>query len=416
MRKGFFTAVGAMVLGGTAALGQTPPTAAPEKAAPLAAAPAWPGPGYEADSADAAGQLTFSADYLLWWVRKGPSAGPLLTVGSPSDTIPGALGQPGTRSLFGDDGFNYHTFSGLRLNGGIGLTSGLALEGNYFVLERRSVGFSAASDAGGNPLIARPVINDHNGLEESYSTSTPGNIAGSTDIVTHTQLQGYEINLAATVARGEAGCLDLLAGYRYLDLREDLLFHDALTPLVPNYLTFDGGAVNPPSTLGDFDGFRTRNHFYGGQVGARWQGTFGPLAVSALAKVALGATEQRAQVEGASALLTPGAAAVVAPGGILALPSNGGSYSHSAFSVVPEFGLNLGWQVTPWLTANVGYTFLYWSDVARPGAQIDRRVSPFAVPTDQNFGMGSASGHPAFGFQSSDFWAQGLNFGVAVRF
>ena len=44
------------------------------------------------------------------------------------------------------------------------------------------------------------------------------------------------------------------------------------------------------------------------------------------------------------------------------------------------------------------------------------RVSPFVVPTDQNFGGGPATGHPAFGFHSSDFWAQGVNVGMTLRF
>jgi hypothetical protein len=39
------------------------------------------------------------------------------------------------------------------------------------------------------------------------------------------------------------------------------------------------------------------------------------------------------------------------------------------------------------------------------------------VPTDQAFGLaGPPSAHPVFGFHSSDFWAQGLNFGLTLRF
>ncbi len=414
MRNGFLAAIGTVVIGGTVAFGQAPPAAAP--AAGCSTFSTLPGPGCAADSADPWGRVTLSADYLLWWVRKGPGAGPLLTVGSPADAIPGALGQPGTVPLFGDGGFDYDTFSGLRLNASVGLIGDLALEGDYFALERRSVGFGVASDAAGSPLIARPVINDNSGLQESYSTSFPGSVAGASDVVTHTQLQGYEVNLALSLGRDEAGGLDLLAGYRYLSLREDLLFHDTLTPLVPDYLTFAGASANPPSTLSDFDTFRTRNHFYGGQVGARWRRAFGPLEVGVTGKVALGATEERVEIAGASALTAPGAAPVALPGGILAQATNSGRFSRSEFAIVPEFGVNLGWRVTPWLTARVGYTFLYWSDVARPGSQIDRRVSPFLVPTDQDFGTAAASGHPAFAFHGSDFWAQGLNFGLELRF
>jgi hypothetical protein len=54
--------------------------------------------------------------------------------------------------------------------------------------------------------------------------------------------------------------------------------------------------------------------------------------------------------------------------------------------------------------------------VARPGAEIDTRVNPFVVPSDQRFGTGPAGGHPLFDFHNSDFWAQGVNFGVTLRF
>jgi hypothetical protein len=427
MRNGFLAAVGVTLLGGAAAFAQTPSATSPAKsptvALPLAPAPeagccGSPALALAAPGCDGEGgwRATFSADYLLWWVRSGPTPGPLLTVGSANDAIPGALGQPGTVPIFGGENFAYHTFSGLRLGGSVILSSGLGLDGSGFVLERRSVGFRAASDASGNPLIARPVFNDHAGLQESYSTSFPGNLAGQSAIVSHTQLEGFDVNLAAELSRCESRRLVVLAGFRYLSLREDLLFQDALTPLTADFLTFDGASVNPPSTVADFDSFKTRNHFYGGQIGGRWEECFGKLSVGLTGKVALGGTEQRVVIEGGSVLNTPGTTSVVVPGGILAQVSNIGTHSRDVFSVVSEVGLNVGWQVTPNVSVNVGYTFIYWTDVLRPGAQIDTRVSPFVVPTDQNFGGGTPSGHPAFAFKNSDFWAQGVNFGVTLRF
>jgi hypothetical protein len=423
MRNGFFAAIGALALGGTAAFGQASPAPAPALPAAAPPAPAASSCDLRAPAAcddgqrDGWGRVALSADYLLWWVRKGPTPGPLLTLGSTADDpFEGALGQPHTAFLFGDHGLDYHTFSGMRLNGSVGLTSTFSLDGSYFVLERRSVGTNAPSDATGNPLIARPVIDDFNGLQESYSTSFPGAIAGQTDIVSHTRLQGFDVNLAATVMRGEFGRFDLLGGYRYLNLQEDLLFNDALTPLTTDYLTFLGPSVNPPNTLTDFDSFRTRNHFNGGQLGARWQRAFGRLEVDVTGKLALGATDQRVQIDGGTTLLTPGAAPTTVPGGILAQQSNIGTFSHSTFSLVPEVGLNVGVRITENVSAHVGYTFLYWTHVVRPGDEIDPRVNPFVVPSDQRFGAGPSGGHPVFSFHDSDFWAQGINFGVSLRF
>jgi hypothetical protein len=40
-------------------------------------------------------------------------------------------------------------------------------------------------------------------------------------------------------------------------------------------------------------------------------------------------------------------------------------------SFVPEAGIDVGYQLTRHLRAKAGYTFIYWTDVVRPGDQID---------------------------------------------
>jgi hypothetical protein len=133
-------------------------------------------------------------------------------------------------------------------------------------------------------------------------------------------------------------------------------------------------------------------------------------------KIALGTTQQLATIEGSSTLLVPGAAPVTAAGGILAQITNAGRHYRSEFSAVPEAGLNLGYQITERLTATVGYTFIYWSNVLRPGNQIDHTINPALPPTDQDFGNGLGQNRPAFAFHSSDFWAQGINLGLVFRY
>jgi hypothetical protein len=101
-----------------------------------------------------------------------------------------------------------------------------------------------------------------------------------------------------------------------------------------------------------------------------------------------------------------------APGGFLALPTNMGHFDRDHFAVVPEFGLHFGYQVTDHVRAFAGYTFLYWDNVVRPGNQIDLTVNPSQVPPHTLVG----APRPAFAFQGSDFWAQGLDFGLEFRF
>src|SRR4029077_16077599 len=117
------------------------------------------------------------------------------------------------------------------------------------------------------------------------------------------------------------------------------------------------------------------NHFFGGQAGGRLQWFCGNFSVGMTAQIALGATQQPPTIAGASYVVAPGVAPAVLPGGVLAQTSNIGRFYRDQFTVVPEAQLNFGWQVRPWMRVNVGYTFLYWSNVLRPGAQIDRSVN-----------------------------------------
>jgi hypothetical protein len=82
---------------------------------------------------------------------------------------------------------------------------------------------------------------------------------------------------------------------------------------------------------------------------------------------------------------------------------------------VPEAGLNLGFHLSPRTVMRFGYTFVYWSNVLRPGDQISRVVSPSLVPTDPNYGTGGPN-QPAYQFHAASYWAQGLNFGLEFNF
>jgi len=53
---------------------------------------------------------------------------------------------------------------------------------------------------------------------------------------------------------------------------------------------------------------------------------------------------------------------------------------------------------------------LYWSNVVLAGNQIDR-----AVNLSQNPGPIVGEPRPAFAFQRSDYWVQGLNVGLQYR-
>ncbi len=357
-----------------------------------------------------------AADYLGWWTKGAPMP-PLVTLGDPASANPGALGDPGTRVLFGGSDIGTSMLSGVRLRAGASLTDNLSIEAGGFLLQNRTAGFSVQSDATGSPLIARPVTLATSGNQGSYVDSFPGLATGGINVDFKSSFYGAEANAARRLPQF-AGPLqvDLLAGVRYLHLDEQLRIDDNFAALVPGFLTFLGNPADPPSGLTDFDEFRTANDFLGAQIGARGKLTVQNWELGATGKLALGATYQTVGIEGATTLITPGAANVTAPGGVLAQTTNIGKYHATSFTVVPELELSAGYQILPGLTIRAGYDLIYLSNVVRAGNQIDRAVNPGLVPSDQNFGAPGGPARPAFNLSQTDFWAQGFTLGLQRRF
>ncbi len=365
-----------------------------------------------------------SADYLLWWVRKA-EVPPLVVTGSPFDLFPGALDQPGTRILFGNDGPRYGAFNGLRLDLGAWLDDeeSLGVEAGGFVMERRSVQFNARGDANGQPFLAAPFVNALTGNQNVYfiSQNLPppalsALLTGGVGIFSATQLWGWDVNGVVNVLRDDAWRVDGLVGFRQLSLRESLSYVETASNLdVGGAVEFLGTSVPPGFTVTTYDKFKTDNRFNGGQVGARVERRLGPLTVDVLGKLGLGSMHERVIIEGSTTTNAP-FPVTQAPGGIYAQTTNIGGHSHDAFAVVPEFGLNLAVDVTANVRARLGYTFLYASSVVRPGDQINPRINPGLVPIDATFGTPGGPAQPAFERKATGFWAQGINFGIEFAF
>jgi hypothetical protein len=106
------------------------------------------------------------------------------------------------------------------------------------------------------------------------------------------------------------------------------------------------------------------------------------------------------------------------PGGYFTQPTNIGRQTDDAFSVLTDIGLNLGYQVTQRLRVYAGYSLLTISNVVQPGDQIDRRINPSQAPAITGVVppalVGPAAPLPQF--NTSTFWAHGVNFGVQLQY
>jgi hypothetical protein len=165
------------------------------------------------------------------------------------------------------------------------------------------------------------------------------------------------------------------------------------------------------------DDFRTVNRFDGGQVGLEAGGQWDRLTLDCRGQVALGSMHQVADVNGAALRLKPdGALILLPPGGLYALRSNSGRHQQDELAWLPEARLTVGWQLTCHCQVSAGYSFLWVSRVARAGEQIDPVVNVTEFPIRSGNGPLVGPARPAFGFNQTDFWAQGLNVGLELRY
>ena len=197
-----------------------------------------------------------------------------------------------------------------------------------------------------------------------------------------------------------------MAGYRYQHLEDHLAANDTLT-FSGTHSGFPAGSIVQQS-----DRFDTRNVFQGGEVGMSTSLHRQWWSIDALLKIGVGQTHSRVTIDGATVTTIPGQTATQLPGGFLALPRNIGVHDSNQFSVVPELGLNLGFDLSPQLRATIGYDLVYWTAVARPGDQIDLNIDPRQFPPPAITG----ATRPEFTLHTSDYSAQGLNLGLDLRF
>jgi hypothetical protein len=366
------------------------------------------------DGCSSANCFYADAEYLLWAI-KGAAVPPLVTIGTGSNPTP-VLGMPGTQVLFGGNSIGGDARSGARVTLGFWCDDcrDFAIEGSYFFLGQQSTRFSASSD--GSTVLGRPFFNPTIGSipqADAELVAAPFTLAGTVNVALTTRLDGAEANFRANLCRSCCSRTDLLFGFRYVGLTDNLQIGEALTVIPPM------PGVAPPVPVGTTfvvsDRFSASNNFYGGQVGTDTEYRRGRWFLDLKGKVALGSNHEVVTIGGNTIATAPGAAPANLTGGLLALPSNIGRFSRDMFVVAPEATINLGYQVTPGVRVFVGYNILYLSNVVRAGNQIDTVVNPTLIPSTTP-STPSLPSRPAFAFKGTDFWAQGVNFGLEYRY
>jgi hypothetical protein len=376
-------------------------------------------------SPDKKRQWYASAELLLWWISP-MNAPPLLTTATPPNA--GFIGGPTTQILIGNGAVNDPFEVGGRFSAGLWLDCchEWSVDPSFFFLGPKSTVLSVNSQD--DPVLIRPffAINPQINAEFGEIVAFPPGFAaggvpipsssGSFTSTATSLLLGAELNVTRHWwfyhDDGSSLMVDAFAGLRFLDLAESLNMQEQITVIANNPNPFD----IPGTRVVVTDFFGTQNLFYGGQVGAGMEYRSGRLFVDLRGSIALGDTHQSLVINGSQVHTQPGGAVETFVGGLLALPgANIGAFSQDHFSFVPEARLNLGYQITDNIRAFVGYDFLYWYGVIRPGTEIDRVIDLTHAPNPPPGLTPVVPTRPMPLFSQQGFIAQGANIGVQFR-
>jgi hypothetical protein len=364
--------------------------------------------------------MWFSTEYLLWHPSGDRVISPV-AASSNTTNIGALVADPRNQAVADYRVQRYGAASGLRLSGGWWGEERCCVswgaDFSAFMLERRADGFTLSSDGSGNPPILRPFIDVRTGQPSVSIVSFPGVAAGSLSIGSSTLVWGGEFNAVRRI-HGETGAWhwDMLAGLRYLDLDENFAIVQNTALLGSGLAGFGGTTIRQPNGLRIADEIDTRSHFFGGQLGTRVGRRFHRLTVDVTTKVALGWSHMTANSAGSTTLLAPSQDGPTLAGGFLQVPTNSGQQKGDALAVVPEVGFQFGYDVTSWLRLTTGYSALYWSQVARPGAQVRWYGNPTQNPSSLEFGNATTDPVPAGELARTGLWLSGVTFGAMFKY
>lgn len=347
--------------------------------------------------------FTAGAEALFWWFNDSPAPVPLVT-----DAV---LTVPNVQTYLGGQSIDTGMHAGFRLSAAYTASDRLGFEGNVLYVPTRTTSRSVSSSGKlGSIDLVLPYLDAQTGLETGTELSLAPTYRGSATEELSSNLLGAELDATWALPPAGAWQLDAIGGLRYLRLRETYTFTTS-SPYIPPF---------PVDTWDTTDRFEATNSFYGAQLGLRARYDQGPWFGAGAVKVALGGMVQAVDVSGSVATndYTNYTANQTFTGGYFALPTNIGSHSRTQFAVVPEVSLNVGYRITPSASLFVGYSLLYASNVVRPGNQVNRTINTTQSTsyTEDPAPRLVGPAQPAFAFNDSAFWAQGVNVGVAIRF
>jgi hypothetical protein len=358
-------------------------------------------------------------DYLVW--RLDGMDLPTLARTNPIGTpLPDAGLLTSSDDVIGGEEVGDHRRSGGRLHGGIWLDpwQEIAVIGDFF--DAGNDGTDVTAGSSGSDIITRPFFNTQTDAADRRFVNIPGDLIGSLRVQTEDEFQSAGAGLQMCLLRS-AGCtddsrvlrVDVIAGYRYFHYDTQLNFIEdrfALAAGIPG--------ISQGQRQFTREEFSTSNEFHGGELGLEARMRQERFWLDGLVKLAIGGNRRTVDIKAYSIRTTGGFLdEIVGGGAYVAEGTNAGHHTDSVGMVIPEFRLGVGYQITPRISARLGYNLIIWDDVVQaaselpPGLAVDPRNLPLPAVVA---GGGSEPEFP--GFQGRTLVAHGVDLGLELAY
>ena len=336
-----------------------------------------------------------SMEVLLLW-RKGDFI-PALVTTSPDGTLvddagelPGATVLAGQRKLFDD------LTAGGRFTLGTWIDDchNRSIVGRLWSATEADYSFSARESINSGGILAIPTTNG--GVADAALIAFPDSDEssgrfGSVNVSAESNVAGGDLSVRQRWTGGLGTTFDVLYGYQYMRLDEELRLSSTST-LSQQQL---------PTEIGDnlttSDSFDTTNQFHGGQFGLAGRYREGCWSFDWLAKFGFGQLRRTAERRGSSVITTSTPPAATNDTGILVTDVNRGIFSDDTFGWIPELDVSVGWHKYPRFDVTFGYNLIAMTDAIRLSDAMD---------PDNDVD------NPRVGLSDDTFYLQGLHFGI----
>ena len=342
-------------------------------------------------------------DFLLMW-RRPPALPPLVTTSPPGTPLSqaGQLNQPTTTTLLGGRSQASGPSAGGRIDFGYWLNTcpQVGIGGRFLALGDSSLGY--ATDSATTPILARPFLNVTDGQTAAMDTlivSFPDEATGEIAVQGTSTLIIAEAYLRRAGNHNAGTPGDLVGGYQFSRIDGSLKISSHSTALSTSQLRVPG------TTLEVLDSITTQNEFHGGQLGVLNDWNYGCFTIFGSFKLGLGNMRQRAVLAGQT-VINDSANSIIDAQGLLTRSTNIETHERNVITVIPQISLRGTYAVSHRVDVTIGYSLIFFPHVLQPTEQLDPDLAVnLADPA-----LGEQ--RPQFTFQSRDYWAQGLTFGL----